>query len=606
VATLSERSKVWVLAVCGLVFAQGVASLLLRQSFPLTVLSDVTQCVLLLSGTAALMPNILRNRGRTRLFWILMTLGLAMWLAYQLLWVYFEVVLRKEVPDPFVGDVVLFLHLVPMMAALALRSHAEQDNRTTRLSTLDFALLLLLWIYLYLYAVLPWQYAHFDELRYSTTFNLLYLTEKTVFLSGLAYLCLVSQGTWRLLYVNWFGASLMYALSSYAANLAIAKQVYYTGSIYDLPLAVSMAWVSIIGIVAQDSKYEQEALSPSKGHGAWVARLGMAAIFALPLFGVWSLMNDALPPEVRRVRIVVTLSAVVVMGAMVFLRQYLLDQELRRLLIDSQESFDNLKTLQTQLVQSEKLASLGQLVGGAAHELNNPLTAMLGYSDLLIATALPEEQRTVAEKIGHQVRRTKALVSSLLSFARQAPTEKVPVDLNSLAQTSVKLSQAQFRFNKVETKLELAAELPRVLGNSNQLLQVFLQLINNAMCSMDEAGGGLLTIRSEEQGGFVSVEIADTISTAISPGNNGAITRAGEPSPVVGPSALYGIIQEHNGRILSQNRAGGGGVYRIELPIVSAAARASTVRTKSWAELESKRSDEMAGVTLPMGPSPQA
>src|SRR5206468_1606529 len=135
---------------------------------------------------AALMPNVMRNQGRARLFWLLMTLGLAMWLSYQILWVYFEVVLRQEVPDPFAGDIVLFLHLVPMMAALALRAHAEQDNRTTRLSTLDFALLLMLWIYLYIYAVIPWQYAHFDAFRSSTAMNVLYLIEKTVFLGGLA------------------------------------------------------------------------------------------------------------------------------------------------------------------------------------------------------------------------------------------------------------------------------------------------------------------------------------------------------------------------------------------------------------------------------------
>jgi signal transduction histidine kinase len=595
------------MAVCGLVFAQMVASILLRQSFPLAVLSDVTQCVLLLSATAALMPNVMRNQGRARLFWLLMTLGLAMWLSYQILWVYFEVVLRQEVPDPFAGDIVLFLHLVPMMAALALRAHAEQDNRTTRLSTLDFALLLMLWIYLYIYAVIPWQYAHFDAFRSSTAMNVLYLIEKTVFLGGLAYLFLKTHGAWRLVYANWFGASLMYALSSYAANLAIAKGVYYTGSLCDLPLAISMAWVSIIGIVALDSKFEKEVRS-SGGHGAWVARLGMAAIFSLPLFGVWSVLNRSLPLEVRQFRILVTLAAVVVMGAMVFLRQFLLDQELRRLLIDSQESFGNLKTLQTQLVESEKLASLGQLVGGAAHELNNPLTAMLGYSDLLISTALPEEHRLLAQKIGHQVRRTKALVSSLLSFARQAPTEKTPVDINTLAQTAIKLSQAQFRFQKIETQLELAPELPRVLGNSNQLLQVVLQLINNSVCLMDEDGGGVLSVRSEQQGDFVSLEIADTVSGKKAGGPESALLSAGrsESPSVVGPTAFFGIIQEHSGRILSHMQPGGAGMYRIELPALSAAARASTTRTKSWAELEAKRQDEMAGVPLSLGPSPEA
>ena len=95
-----------------------------------------------------------------------------------------------------------------------------------------------------------------------------------------------------------------------------------------------------------------------------------------------------------------------------------------RLLTASQESFDNLKRVQAQLVQSEKLASLGQLVGGAAHELNNPLTAMMGYSDLLSSTELNGDQRVLMQKIEQQVRRTRTLVSSLLSFAKQVPAEK--------------------------------------------------------------------------------------------------------------------------------------------------------------------------------------
>jgi two-component system NtrC family sensor kinase len=97
-----------------------------------------------------------------------------------------------------------------------------------------------------------------------------------------------------------------------------------------------------------------------------------------------------------------------IMGGIVFLRQHLLDHELMRLLHTSEQSFEDLKRLQTQLIQSEKLASLGQLVGGAAHELNNPLTAMLGYSELLAESGLTEEQRTLAAKIAQQVRRTRS------------------------------------------------------------------------------------------------------------------------------------------------------------------------------------------------------
>src|SRR5437867_12876917 len=91
---------------------------------------------------------------------------------------------------------------------------------------------------------------------------------------------------------------------------------------------------------------------------------------------------------------------------------------------------------------SEKLASLGQRVGGAAHEISSPLTAMLGYSDLLAETSLSGEQRDLAERIGYEVRHTKFLVSSLLSFAKQVPGEKTPLDVNALAEMAIKLSQA--------------------------------------------------------------------------------------------------------------------------------------------------------------------
>src|SRR5581483_7344629 len=507
--SLSESSKVWILAVCGLVFAQIVASFLLRRTFELSVLSDVTQCVLLLSGTAALLPCALRNRGRTRVFWLLMSLGVAMWLSYQLLWTYIEVILRQDVPDPFVGDIILFLHLVPMMAALALRPHAELDDRTTRLGTLDFALLLMLWVYLYLYSVIPWQYAFTDELTYSHSFNFLYLTEKAVLLAGLALLWHRSRGTWKIIYAHLFGATFMYALSSYIANWAIAKQLYYTGSVYDVPLAVSMAWVTLVGVLVQETKPKAEPSRFGATHGVWISRLGMGAILLLPLFAIWALLDVATPPQVRIFRIMVTLATVMIMGGMVFIRQHLLDWELVRLLRVSQDSYENLKALQAQLVQSEKMASLGQLVGGAAHELNNPLTAMLGYSDLLIATDLPPAERTAAEKLGQQVRRTKALVSSLLSFARQVPIDKTPLNLNTVAITAIKLSEPQLKARKIETKLDLAPDLPQILGNSNQLLQVCLQIINSAIFALDEVGGGLLAIKSWVHDGIVSLEFSD-------------------------------------------------------------------------------------------------
>ena len=601
---MSTRSRVWILGACALAFAQTIASLCLPQNFALTAVSDIVQALLLFSGTLCLLPNVLANRGRTRGFWALMTLGVGLWFLYQLLSTYFEVLLRQDVPNPFVGDVVLFLHIVPMMGALALQPHAEQDDRTSRLGSLDFALLLMWWLYLYLYSVIPWQYVHNNETVYEHSLNVLYLTEKLAFLGGLALLWLRSRGYWRSIYAHWFGASLTYALSSYVANWAIERNVYYSGSLYDVPLVASMAWVTGVGLLAFHHSPEQRPAYKSGGHGVWVARLSMIAIFSLPLFAAWSMFDLGTPPRVRNFRLVLTLCAMLVMGVMVFLKQHLLDRELLRLLRSSQNSFEDLRRLQAQLVQSEKLASLGQLVGGAAHELNNPLTAMLGYTDLLAATALTGEQSQLAQKIGQQVRRTQTLVSSLLKFAKQAPAEKTLLDVNALAQTGVKLCQPQLRAHNIQIRTDLTPDLPPIFGDSNQLLQVCLHISNNALQAMADRGG-VLQVSTQHRDGFVRLEFSDNGPGAEDPDrvfDPFYSTRPVGQGTGLGLSACYGIVQEHNGKIMCQNRPEGGASFRIELPVAGKHAAALSFRPKPTSEPSKDEVKTVALLTLPPTP----
>jgi hypothetical protein len=103
-----------------------------------------------------------------------MAFGCGMWLCTQVLWTYFEVFLRQEAPNPFVGDVVLFLHVVPMMAALVVQPHIRRNDHSLRLASLDFFLLLTWWLYLYLFIVIPWQYVSPNEAAYGRSFDLLY------------------------------------------------------------------------------------------------------------------------------------------------------------------------------------------------------------------------------------------------------------------------------------------------------------------------------------------------------------------------------------------------------------------------------------------------
>src|SRR6202007_1721371 len=115
-------------------------------------------------------------------------------------------------------------------------------------------------------------------------------------------------------------------------------------------------------------------------------------------------------------------------------------------------------------------------------------TAMLGYSDLLLSTPLSPQQQTLAARIGQYVRRTRSLVASLISFARQAPTPKTSLDLNTLARTAVKLSEPHWKPMQLDVQTSFDPTLSKVLGDSNQLLQVCLQLVSNGLHVLTEHG----------------------------------------------------------------------------------------------------------------------
>ena len=575
---MTALTKLWVALLVALVLAQTAASLLMPRGAALTIASDLIQGSLLLVATAAFLPNTARSRCPTphiRLFWILMSVGMLFWLTYQGMWNYFEVLKRQDVPDPFLGDIVLFLHLVPMIAALAVLPHLREDERDERIRMLDFTLLLTWWVFIYVYAVIPWQTVQVDEAAYSANFNFAYLTEKLVLLVSLAVLAYTAHGGWRQLYGQLLGASALYASSSYVANYAIGHKLYYSGSIYDIPLTVSIAWMATAPLLAlrldlSDSKPSRPVL------GVWITRLSMLALFSLLWAALQSELDPALPPSVKSFRITVSLFTMVVMGVVVFWRQRLLRAELSLFLERSRRSFDDLKALQEKLIQSEKLASLGQLVGGAAHEINNPLTAMLGYSDLLSASTLPPEEQLQAAQIGEQVRRTTTLVASLLTFARQAPARLAAVDINSVLQTAVRLLAPQLEAEAISIRLELAPSLPPVLADSNQILHVCMHLAGQISTHLDRETHSTLFVRTHRQGNFVLVDFSsyDPSSQPLSFPSVFNSEGGNKPS-TLSLSACCRIVEEHGGRLL-QPAAPGDPAFRMELQVATNAAGRSS------------------------------
>jgi two-component system NtrC family sensor kinase len=296
----------------------------------------------------------------------------------------------------------------------------------------------------------------------------------------------------------------------------------------------------------------------------------MLALLSLPVLGVWTALVDQSPAPSRAFRISSVLTAMLLMGAFVFLRQYFQDQALVALLQESRRGYESQKRLQMQLVQKEKLATLGNLVAGAANEINHPLGAIMSYSEQLWGKdRLTEDQSQLIRKIVNQARRTRDLVADLLRFAQQSPADKIVVDLSMLLQRATQMLELRHPGGKIRVTLSIANESPRVQGNANQLFQAFVEIIENAMDALEEAGGGTLEITAQRNGTEAVLQFSDT-----GPGVREPL-RVFDPfyttKPVgkgtgLGLSAVYGVIQEHSGQITCQNRAGGGAVFVIRIP----------------------------------------
>src|SRR5580698_6989468 len=166
-------------ALVWLIFVGGYAavSLCLPAGQQLTAFGDIALCVVLLFANAGLLMNAASPDWRRNAFWMLLGLGCLLWLAGQLFWTYFEVLHHQLVPDPFLGDVIFFLHSVPLLGALALRPHVRKADRNLLFGHVDFQLLISWWVYLYLFMVIPWQYVAPDISRYHINYNLLYSFE---------------------------------------------------------------------------------------------------------------------------------------------------------------------------------------------------------------------------------------------------------------------------------------------------------------------------------------------------------------------------------------------------------------------------------------------
>ncbi len=241
----------------------------------------------------------------------------------------------------------------------------------------------------------------------------------------------------------------------------------------------------------------------------------------------------------------------------------------------------DLKAVQARLLESEKLSALGMLVSGVAHELNNPLTSVIGYAQLLLEKDPDADRKRMLGRVDSEASRARRIVQNLLTFARNHKTEKKPTDINAVLDQVLDLRAYELRVENIELVRRLSPGLSLVLADPHQIHQVLLNLLTNAEHAVRAVPRrGRITVETTEREGRVRLAVTDN-GQGIAAENLGKLfvpfftTKEVGQGTGLGLSICYGIVREHGGRIHVESREGEGASFVVELPAVVSAARAA-------------------------------
>jgi diguanylate cyclase (GGDEF)-like protein/PAS domain S-box-containing protein len=390
--------KLWAALVAFLTLGQIAATVFVPRSPSLTLLNDVIEFLLMLSALLIFLVNASARPRQTRLFWMLLAAGWGVTIVAQVMWMYFNLVLRKEVPNPFVGDILLFLCNIPCLAALLLQPHLDPVTGRKSNGTVDFLLLLLWWLNLYLFFVVPWQYVVLDEAKYGSNYNRLNGLLDIMLVLMLAFLWSRCFGRWRWFYAIFFGAQLLITTSGYVANVAIDKHLYYPGSWYDVPYSVALTAFTLVGFFGLTLADAPKAAKKSQAFVP-VTTLGMLAVLSLPVMGAWAVLNRNSPAPVTKFRELVTRGIMLVMTFLVFAKLHRMRMDLAKAnqVLQETSATDPLTGARNRRFFDTTIA------GDANHALRSYEVQELRGSDLIFYMVDLDDFKEVNDRYGHDI-----------------------------------------------------------------------------------------------------------------------------------------------------------------------------------------------------------
>jgi diguanylate cyclase (GGDEF)-like protein len=306
-----------------------VSSLALPRGIAQTTINDITGALLTLAPLLAFARNGLASKGRLRWFWMLQASGWTLWFSDQLVWMFYDLVLRQKMPVMLPADALLFMAGAPMIGALLLRPHSEPSQPRAKLGILDFLLLMTWWCCLYVSFVMSWQYPSPNAAIYSRNFDLLSDVQAVILFTIVLVFSRQSSGPWRKFYAFFCTAVVFNSLSFFLINLALEQGKYYPGSWYDIPYSASFSVYAFVAMSGHGLVSTPETAS-DESYRSWIANLAMMTVLSLPIIAIFSMLDPRLPRAVSNFRVLVTLATMFLMAFILFIQHRRLNEELRR------------------------------------------------------------------------------------------------------------------------------------------------------------------------------------------------------------------------------------------------------------------------------------
>jgi signal transduction histidine kinase/CheY-like chemotaxis protein len=576
--------------ITGAAFLVVYAMLSVATGQRVAALGDVAQLIPPFAYAAVTFWLARRCRGQVRAFWTMNAVHGLVWGTGQALWTYIDV-FGQGVPVVSPTDPIFFVSSIPLAAALYGRPEHDRPRWLFDIVLLDLILIALFGAFIYTYFVVTIAVTGGSTDLYDDNFRQLQNAKNLLLAMWAAWVWRTARSpAWRKM------------LGLYAAGLAaifvggVINDVVdpggsnTTGSLWDIVFMAPYVVMLLAAAWAYEGRlFEPEDEAPALSKLPMVSLIAIGLLIAIPVIDEASRRLLAASPEVESLRTRVALAWMIPFGIVVVAREFLS----RRALIRAGQV---LATTKQQLVQREKLAAVGQLVSGVAHELNNPLQGVLGYAELMLAAkpAAPESEELRA--IRDNANRAAGIVRNLLTFAGRTTSARGWQQINRVVRDAIACRESQLQSAATDLRLDISDRLPLVFIDAARLEDVIVNLIQNAEAAIAARREGRSVSRTVPENARGEIRIAtrlqgDPERIYVEVADNGSglkeedlprifdpffTTREVGQGTGLGLSVCYGIVREHGGRITVRNRGSGGAVFTIELPVMAESLMAAS------------------------------